>query len=650
MTTILIKKKDTAGAPAAGDLTNAAGGAEIAVNTATKRIYTKDSGGNVVEVGTNPTATTMNGNLTFVPDATYDIGASGVTRPRNLFLSGAATLGTALTVPNGGTGLTTLATGSLSYGAGTSAFSTLAIGTAGQILTVNSGATAPQWSTLSGVAVTTFSAGTTGFTPNTATSGAITLAGTLATTNGGTGLTSFTSGGVVYASSSSALATGSALNFDGTNLGLGGTTNTYGSQTTFTLSGTQVSRIDFRSNNVFTGTILSYQGITEGLRLSTETGYPIVFSPANTEAGRFTAAGSFGVGTSTPAAKLEVAGVNNLARFSSSSAAVTLDISTPTVDVIGIVAGTSDALYFGTNSTERVRITSAGNVGFGVSSPTAIIHSYSTDLGDGGGLKLQNGGSGGGTFSIWPTATVNGEGANKLIFSGSVGNIFTLVGANGNAGIGTVSPNEKLQVAGSIRVTSNASDFNTTGSQLDFVPGSGAGRISSYESTGSNLQFYTNISGGNVTERMRISSAGAVSKPFQPGFEAYNSSDTTYNGTAQNTAIVYNATYRNTGSHYNTGNGLFTAPVSGYYAFFAGGYINFGSVTQIWCIQNGSRTVSMAVKNSSGTPGDTVSGSAIVFMTAGDTFGVFVYSTLATNPTTLYSNPYHTFFKGYFLG
>ena len=37
--------------------------------------------------------------------------------------------------------------------------------------------------------VTTFSAGTTGFTPNTATTGAITLAGTLAITNGGTGQT-----------------------------------------------------------------------------------------------------------------------------------------------------------------------------------------------------------------------------------------------------------------------------------------------------------------------------------------------------------------------------------------------------------------------------------------------------------------------------
>ena len=60
-----------------------------------------------------------------------------------------------------------------------------------------------------------FSAGTTGFTPSTATTGAITLAGTLGTANGGTNLTSFTSGGALYATSTSALTTGTLPNTAG---------------------------------------------------------------------------------------------------------------------------------------------------------------------------------------------------------------------------------------------------------------------------------------------------------------------------------------------------------------------------------------------------------------------------------------------------
>jgi hypothetical protein len=54
MATILTKKKDTTGAPATGDLTNSSGGAELAVNTADKRLYTKNSSNAVVEIGTNP--------------------------------------------------------------------------------------------------------------------------------------------------------------------------------------------------------------------------------------------------------------------------------------------------------------------------------------------------------------------------------------------------------------------------------------------------------------------------------------------------------------------------------------------------------------------------------------------------------------------
>jgi len=65
--------------------------------------------------------------------------------------------------------------------------------------------------------VTTFSAGTTGFSPSSATAGAITLSGTLNAANGGTGQSSYTVGDILYASGSTALskladvATGNAL-------------------------------------------------------------------------------------------------------------------------------------------------------------------------------------------------------------------------------------------------------------------------------------------------------------------------------------------------------------------------------------------------------------------------------------------------------
>jgi hypothetical protein len=59
-------------------------------------------------------------------------------------------------------------------------------------LTSNGAGALPTFQAAGGV--TTFNAGTTGFTPNTATSGAVTLAGTLAVANGGTGQTSYTDG------------------------------------------------------------------------------------------------------------------------------------------------------------------------------------------------------------------------------------------------------------------------------------------------------------------------------------------------------------------------------------------------------------------------------------------------------------------------
>jgi hypothetical protein len=119
---------------------------------------------------------------------TFSAGTTGFTP--STATSGAVTLAGTLGVANGGTGLTTLTANNVLLGNGTSTPLFVAPGTTGNVLTSN-GST---WSSTAPAAGTTFSGGTTGFTPSTATSGAVTLAGTLAVANGGTGQTSYTNG------------------------------------------------------------------------------------------------------------------------------------------------------------------------------------------------------------------------------------------------------------------------------------------------------------------------------------------------------------------------------------------------------------------------------------------------------------------------
>ena len=69
--------------------------------------------------------------------------------------------------------------------------------------------------------VTTISFGTTGLTPATATSGAVTVAGTLVVGNGGTGLTSLTTGRIPYGAGTAAFGNSANLFFDSVNTRLG---------------------------------------------------------------------------------------------------------------------------------------------------------------------------------------------------------------------------------------------------------------------------------------------------------------------------------------------------------------------------------------------------------------------------------------------
>jgi hypothetical protein len=74
--------------------------------------------------------------------------------------------------------------------------------------------------------VTTITFGSTGLTPSTATSGAVTVAGTLVVSNGGTGLTSLTAGRIPYGAGTSAFGNSANLFWDSSNNRLGVNTAT----------------------------------------------------------------------------------------------------------------------------------------------------------------------------------------------------------------------------------------------------------------------------------------------------------------------------------------------------------------------------------------------------------------------------------------
>lgn len=139
--------------------------------------------------------------------------------------------------------------GSIAYGNGSSVVFSAA-GTAGQVLT-SGGAGAPTWTTLTNV--TSISFGTTGLTPAAVTTGAVTVAGTLAVANGGTGLTSWIANGLVYASSTSVLANNANVTYNGTKLEVSGKASYF--DPTFTSSGGLNVLASYSYNNGTANTI-----------------------------------------------------------------------------------------------------------------------------------------------------------------------------------------------------------------------------------------------------------------------------------------------------------------------------------------------------------------------------------------------------------
>lgn len=242
-----------AGATALASLAN--GGANTVLHGTTPPTYSGVATGDILNSNVtynklqNESASTLLGNPTGLSAAPSEItlgsglGFAGTTLANTGVLSfaggttgltpagattGAVTLGGILNPANGGTGLngSAAANGNLLIGNGTGYTLAPITGTAGQIGVTNGAGSI----TLTNLGVLSFSGGTTGLTPNVASTGAVTLGGTLNVTNGGTGQTTFTTGSILLGNGASSLnsladvAAGSVLTSGGV-----GTNPTWGS-------------------------------------------------------------------------------------------------------------------------------------------------------------------------------------------------------------------------------------------------------------------------------------------------------------------------------------------------------------------------------------------------------------------------------------
>ena len=251
-----------------------------------------------------------------------------------------------------------------------------------------------------------------------------------------------------------------------------------------------------------------------------------------------TSSGSVGIGTASPAYKLDILESSNSffngiqVRNSSSGSSATASIALAQdtnltaaafflnsstnsgfggANSLNILNGLNAPIVFYTNGTEKVRIDSSGNVGIGVT-PTLKFQ-----IGSNGGMSsdgvFQWGSALTGNnrgFLTWDTGVGIVGAPNNLAFSTGGANRMTL-DSSGNLGIGTSSPDAgaKLTVAGAVLVTGAFSA--TTGSTAGFDYFGGALRLFAMGTSGATKGSYSFIAkgaDGSSSTPMTLTAAG----------------------------------------------------------------------------------------------------------------------------------------------
>jgi len=342
----------------------------------------------------------------------------------------------------------------------------------------------------------------------------------------------------------------------------------------------QAGGIEFFTNDVTPGIAASMEVLYAG----TGGGGEITFntnassSGTLTEALRIDESGNVGIGTVAP---WETVSIPFNSKLSFGSSAYPLSISrsssgtlVTTIEDSYDVSNTRIDFKMRAGSANEVlplSLSSSGNVGIGIApsvklevnggSDGSVVFSGRSDGGNGNNQRFNliafadGGGSGyGGGLKIQTRSSTN-------VFSNAV-----TVASSGNVGIGSSSTDGRLKVSAASGA-SVAGSIALYGNNSGAFGGSNVAKSKIESKTdgtafGANMLFYTNDTSNAYQERMRISSAGIVTTPYQPAFLA-NATGQDNIPISANTTVTFGTERFDQGG--NFASNTFTAPVTGAY-------------------------------------------------------------------------------------
>jgi hypothetical protein len=327
---------------------------------------------------------------------------------------------------------------------------------------------------------------------------------TIGTAYGGTGLTSFTANGVVYASSSSALTTNSALTFDGTNV-----------FKVLAATGIAYNRAESTQHSTF----VQHFATSGGTGLEYKTLYRFVDTDVG-ELMRLTSTG-LGIGRTSPSAPLNVQGeatgglaVRLNGRSSDNYSELAFWNNANSTNY-GILGADQAAMYFGTNaslpllfttnSAERMRLTSAGSLVVGgteVVSANGGITATTTSSGSlAAAIGMRNAGTSNGSGTTLTFRGVSNVGAEHdyAYVTGAADDTTAKTGSIRFSTTAGSSPIERMRItsAGNVGIGTTAPAAKLDVRQTSFTPSSSASNVIIEDKTtwSQGLQFYLNDAG-----------------------------------------------------------------------------------------------------------------------------------------------------------